>query len=74
MDDQYLSKGNDWFELSIDDGKVKVLIFFKIIEHDGGACIYEAFVSVDTNAILMNDEFLIIDIGRKIISEDKGRI
>ncbi|GJZ42559.1 hypothetical protein Tco_0589814 [Tanacetum coccineum] len=38
------------------------------------ACIYGAFVSVDTNDILTNDEFLILDVGGKIISEDNGRI
>ncbi|GKB10168.1 hypothetical protein Tco_0844091 [Tanacetum coccineum] len=71
----YASKGDDWFELSTDDvGKVKVLRGFRMIEHDGRACIYEAFVSVDTNDILMNDEFRILDFGRKIISEDNGRI
>nr|GEZ81469.1 hypothetical protein [Tanacetum cinerariifolium] len=50
--------------------KVKVLRVFEMIEHDEGACIYVAFVSVDTNDILMNDEFLILGVGRKIISED----
>ncbi|GKB50071.1 hypothetical protein Tco_0900824 [Tanacetum coccineum] len=70
----YASKGDDWFELSTDDGKVKALRFFEMIEHDGGACIYGAFMSVDTNDILMNDEFPILDAGRKIISEDNGGI
>nr|GEX86335.1 hypothetical protein [Tanacetum cinerariifolium] len=74
MDDQYPSKGDDWFELSIDNGKVKVLRVFKMIEYDGRACIYGAFVSVNTNDILSNDEFSILDVGRKIISEDNGRI
>nr|GEV70928.1 30S ribosomal protein 3, chloroplastic-like [Tanacetum cinerariifolium] len=46
----------------------------KMIEHDGRACIYGAFVSVDTNEILMNDEFPILDVGRKIISKDNGGI
>ncbi|GJS29806.1 hypothetical protein Tco_0490426 [Tanacetum coccineum] len=74
-EDQYPSKGDDWFELSIDDvGKVKVLRVFKMIEHDGRACIYGAFVSVNTNDILTNDEFPILDVGRKIISKDNGRI
>ncbi|GJS33177.1 hypothetical protein Tco_0531559 [Tanacetum coccineum] len=41
-----------------------------MIEHDGRACIYGAFVSVDTNVFFMNDEFPILDVGRKIISED----
>nr|GFB12757.1 hypothetical protein [Tanacetum cinerariifolium] len=54
--------------------KVKVLRVFEMIEHDGRACIYEAFVSVDTNDILTNDEFLILDVGKKIILEDNGRI
>ncbi|GJS25003.1 hypothetical protein Tco_0453635 [Tanacetum coccineum] len=57
-----------------DIGKVKVLRVFKMIEHDGRACIYGAFVSVDTNDILMNDEFPIFDVGRKIILEDNGGI
>ncbi|GJW39814.1 retrovirus-related pol polyprotein from transposon TNT 1-94 [Tanacetum coccineum] len=43
-------------------------------EHDGRACIYGAFVSVNTNDILTNDEFPILDVGRKIISKDNGRI
>nr|GFC24303.1 hypothetical protein [Tanacetum cinerariifolium] len=54
--------------------KVKVLRVFKMIEYDGRACIYGAFVSVNTNDILSNDEFSILDVGRKIISEDNGRI
>ncbi|GJU77979.1 hypothetical protein Tco_1275049 [Tanacetum coccineum] len=54
--------------------KVKFLRVFEMIEHDGRVCIYGAFVSVDTNDILMNDEFPILDVGRKIISEDNGRI
>nr|GEZ78179.1 hypothetical protein [Tanacetum cinerariifolium] len=53
-------------------GKVKVLRFSKMIEHDGRACIYGAFVSVDINDILMNDEFPILDVGRNIISKDKN--
>ncbi|GKE13355.1 hypothetical protein Tco_1416906 [Tanacetum coccineum] len=43
-----------------------------VSKHDGGACIYGAFVSVNTNDILTNDEFPILDVGKKIISEDKG--
>nr|GEX00884.1 reverse transcriptase domain-containing protein [Tanacetum cinerariifolium] len=58
--------------ISEDNGKVKVLRFFKMIEQDDRACIYGAFVSVDTNDILTNDEFLILDVGRKIILEDNG--
>nr|GEY44411.1 reverse transcriptase domain-containing protein [Tanacetum cinerariifolium] len=69
---QYASKGDDWFELSTDDGKVKVLRVFEMIEHDGRACIYGTFMSVDTNEILTNDEFPILDVGRKIISKDNG--
>nr|GEX89079.1 hypothetical protein [Tanacetum cinerariifolium] len=68
----YDSKGDDWFDLSIDDGKVKVLRCFEMIEHDGKACINGAFMSVDTNEILTNDEFPILDVGRKIILEDNG--
>nr|GEV62410.1 hypothetical protein [Tanacetum cinerariifolium] len=36
------------------------------------SCIYRDFVSVDTNDIFMYDEFPILDVGRKIISEDNG--
>ncbi|GJX88411.1 hypothetical protein Tco_0340425 [Tanacetum coccineum] len=55
-------------------GKIKVLRFFEMIEHNGRACIYGAFVSVDTNDIYINDEFPILDVGMKIISEDNGKI
>ncbi|GKD38539.1 hypothetical protein Tco_1258746, partial [Tanacetum coccineum] len=58
--------------MSNEVGKVKVLRFFEMIEHHGTSCIYEAFVSVDTIDILTNDEFPILDVGRKIISEDNG--
>nr|GEV11378.1 hypothetical protein [Tanacetum cinerariifolium] len=34
------------------------------------ACLYGAFVSVNTNDIFTNDEFSILDVGRKIISKD----
>nr|GEX60101.1 hypothetical protein [Tanacetum cinerariifolium] len=54
------------------ESKIKVLRVFEMIGHDGRACIYGAFVSVDTNDILMNDEFPILDVGRKIILEDNG--
>nr|GEX09566.1 hypothetical protein [Tanacetum cinerariifolium] len=71
MDDQYPSKGDDWFELYINDvRKVKVLRTFEMIENDGRAYIYRAFGSVDTNDIFTNDEFPILDVGRKIISKD----
>ncbi|GKA39282.1 hypothetical protein Tco_0731833 [Tanacetum coccineum] len=55
-------------------GMVKVLRVFEMIGHDGRACIYGVFVSVDTNDILMNNEFPILDVGRKIISEDNGGV
>ncbi|GJT21052.1 hypothetical protein Tco_0890989 [Tanacetum coccineum] len=55
-------------------GKVKVLRVLDMIEHDSRACIYGALVSVDTNDIFSNNEFLILDVGRKIISKDNGRI
>nr|GEV65486.1 hypothetical protein [Tanacetum cinerariifolium] len=71
-DDQYPSKEDDWFELSIDDGKVKVFRVFEMIEHDGKACIYGPFVRVDTNDILTNNEFPVLNVGRKIITEDNG--
>nr|GEV78016.1 hypothetical protein [Tanacetum cinerariifolium] len=77
MDDRYPSKGDDWFELSTDDGeygKVKVLRVLEMIEYDSRACIYGALVSVNTNNIFSNNEFLIHDVGRKIISKDNGRI
>ncbi|GJV88071.1 hypothetical protein Tco_1532009 [Tanacetum coccineum] len=77
MDDRYPSKGDDWFELSTDDGeygKVKFLRVLEMMEHDSGACIYGALVSVNTNDIFSNNEFPILDVGRKIISKDNGRI
>ncbi|GKB45937.1 hypothetical protein Tco_0896690, partial [Tanacetum coccineum] len=43
-----------------------------MMEHDSGACIYGALVSVDTNDIFSNNEFPILDVGRKIISKDNG--
>ncbi|GJV61506.1 hypothetical protein Tco_1467606 [Tanacetum coccineum] len=58
--------------MSNEVGKVKLLRCFEMIKHDGIACINRAFVSVDTNGILTNDEFPILDVGRKIISEDNG--
>nr|GEZ42585.1 putative Gag-Pol polyprotein [Tanacetum cinerariifolium] len=42
--------------------KVNVLRVIEMIEHDGRACIYGAFVSVDTNDILTNDKFPILDV------------
>ncbi|GJX86140.1 hypothetical protein Tco_0336914 [Tanacetum coccineum] len=43
--------------------------------HEGSWTIWRrSFVSVDTNDILTNNEFPILDVGRKIISEDNGRI
>nr|GEW01371.1 hypothetical protein [Tanacetum cinerariifolium] len=55
-------------------GKVKVFRVFEMIEHDGRACIYGAFVSVNTNDIFTNDEFPILNVGRKIISKDNVEI
>ncbi|GKE18313.1 hypothetical protein Tco_1425890 [Tanacetum coccineum] len=43
-----------------------------MMEHDSGACIYGALVSVNTNDIFSNNEFPILDVGRKIISKDNG--
>ncbi|GJR27823.1 hypothetical protein Tco_1104055 [Tanacetum coccineum] len=43
-----------------------------MMEHNSGACIYGALVSVDTNDIFLNNEFPILNIGRKIISKDNG--
>nr|GEX90839.1 hypothetical protein [Tanacetum cinerariifolium] len=57
-------------QLFMEVGKVKVLRVFEMIEHDGRACIYRAFVSVNTNDIFTNDEFPIVNVGRKIISKD----
>nr|GEZ78590.1 hypothetical protein [Tanacetum cinerariifolium] len=51
-------------------GKVKFLRVFEMMKHDSGACIYERFMSVDTNDIFLNDEFPILDVRRKIISKD----
>nr|GEU43676.1 retrotransposon protein, putative, Ty1-copia subclass [Tanacetum cinerariifolium] len=70
MDDRYPSKGDDWFELSTDEGKIKVLRVLEMIEHDSRACIYGALVSVDTNDIFSNNKFPILDVRRKIISKD----
>ncbi|GJQ92185.1 putative reverse transcriptase domain-containing protein [Tanacetum coccineum] len=55
-------------------GKVKVLRVLEMMEHDSGACIYGALVSIDTNDIFSNNEFLILDVERKIISKDNDRI
>ncbi|GJY12520.1 hypothetical protein Tco_0381829 [Tanacetum coccineum] len=77
-DDRYPSKVDDWFELSADDGeyvgKVKVLRVLEMMEQDSEACIYGTLMSVDTNDIFSNNEFPILDVGRKIISKDNGRI
>ncbi|GKG43186.1 hypothetical protein Tco_0479870, partial [Tanacetum coccineum] len=54
--------------------KVKVLRVLEMIEHDSRACIYGALMSVDTNDIFSNDEFPILDVWRKIISKDNGKI
>nr|GEX64105.1 retrovirus-related Pol polyprotein from transposon TNT 1-94 [Tanacetum cinerariifolium] len=51
-------------------GKVKVLRVLEMMEHDSRACIYGAFISVNTNDIFSNNEFPILDVGRKIISKD----
>nr|GEW39962.1 retrovirus-related Pol polyprotein from transposon TNT 1-94 [Tanacetum cinerariifolium] len=59
--------------MSNEVGKVKVLRVLKMIEHDSGACIYGALVRVDTNEIFSNNEFPILDVGRKIISKDNGK-
>ncbi|GJT84017.1 hypothetical protein Tco_1058359 [Tanacetum coccineum] len=72
MDGQYPSKEDDWFELSTNDGdevaKGRVLRVLEMMEHDSGSCIYGALVSIDTNEIFSNNEFPILDVGRKIIS------
>ncbi|GJS09024.1 hypothetical protein Tco_0365820 [Tanacetum coccineum] len=59
-------------EVSNEVGKVKVLRVLDMIEHDSRACIYEAPVRVDTNDIFSNNEFPILNVGRKIISKDNG--
>ncbi|GKB58324.1 hypothetical protein Tco_0914510, partial [Tanacetum coccineum] len=41
-------------------------------KHDSRVCIYGALVSVDTNEIFLNNEFPILDVGRKIISKNNG--
>nr|GEZ28114.1 UBN2 domain-containing protein [Tanacetum cinerariifolium] len=43
-------------------GKIEFLICFEMIENDGRACIYGAFVSVDTYDIFAKNEFPIFDI------------
>nr|GEW63584.1 hypothetical protein [Tanacetum cinerariifolium] len=50
--------------------KIEFLTSLKIIEHDRRACIYGAFMSVDTYDILTNNEFPIFDIWEKIFTED----
>ncbi|GJZ58184.1 hypothetical protein Tco_0613678 [Tanacetum coccineum] len=60
--------------MSNEVGKVKVLRVLDMIDHDSRACIYEALMSVDTNDTFSNNEFPILDVGRKIISKDNGRI
>nr|GEX34838.1 reverse transcriptase domain-containing protein [Tanacetum cinerariifolium] len=57
---------------SVKASKVKFLRVLEMMGHDSGACIYGALVSVDTNDIFLNNEFLILDVGRKIISKDNG--
>ncbi|GKC65046.1 hypothetical protein Tco_1097644 [Tanacetum coccineum] len=57
-----------WHEVE----KVNVLRVLKMMENDCGACIYGALVSVNTNDIFSNNEFPILDVGRKIISKDNG--
>nr|GEU78303.1 putative reverse transcriptase domain-containing protein [Tanacetum cinerariifolium] len=52
--------------------KVKVLRVLEMMEHDSGACIYGALVSVHTNDIFSNNEFPILDVGRKIIPKENG--
>ncbi|GKA84699.1 hypothetical protein Tco_0806353 [Tanacetum coccineum] len=44
-----------------------------MMEHDSGACIYGALISIDTNDIFLNNEFPILDVERKIISKDNGK-
>ncbi|GKD10565.1 hypothetical protein Tco_1190250 [Tanacetum coccineum] len=58
--------------VSNEAGKVKVLRVLEMMEHDSRSCIYGALVSVDTNDIFSNNEFPILDVGRKIISKDNG--
>ncbi|GKE32375.1 hypothetical protein Tco_1451697, partial [Tanacetum coccineum] len=70
------SDGSDESEDS-DDSDLENLNFWRLArflrwEHDSGACIYGALVSVDTNNIFSNNEFPILDVGRKIISKDNG--
>ncbi|GJS32069.1 hypothetical protein Tco_0530451 [Tanacetum coccineum] len=60
--------------MSNEVGKVKVLRVLDMIKHDSRACIYRALVKVDTNDIFSNNEFSILNVGRKIISKDNGRI
>ncbi|GJV64644.1 hypothetical protein Tco_1475472 [Tanacetum coccineum] len=59
-----------WIIWSNEVGKVKVLRVLEMMEHDSGACICGALMSVDTNDIFSNNEFLILDVRRKIISKD----
>ncbi|GKD43363.1 hypothetical protein Tco_1268008, partial [Tanacetum coccineum] len=54
--------------------KVKVLRVLEMMEHDSRACIYGALVSFETNEIFLNDKFPILDVWKKNISKDNGRI
>ncbi|GJV09900.1 putative reverse transcriptase domain-containing protein [Tanacetum coccineum] len=54
--------------------KIKLLTSLDMIEHDGRACIYEVLVSVDTNDILTNDKFPVLDIGKEFILVNDTRV
>ncbi|GJV52088.1 hypothetical protein Tco_1447829 [Tanacetum coccineum] len=45
-----------------------------VIEHDGRACIYGVLVSVDTNDILTEDNFPVLDIWKEFILVNDTRV
>ncbi|GKD69385.1 hypothetical protein Tco_1323475, partial [Tanacetum coccineum] len=51
-------------------GKIEFLTGLEIIKHDRRACVYGAFMSVDTYEILTNNEFTIFDIWENIFTKD----
>ncbi|GJR37016.1 hypothetical protein Tco_1212700 [Tanacetum coccineum] len=54
--------------------KIKLLTSLDMIEHDGRAFIYGVLVSVDTNDILTNDKFPVLDIGKEFILVNDTRV
>ncbi|GJV54407.1 hypothetical protein Tco_1450148, partial [Tanacetum coccineum] len=59
---------------SEEQSKIEFLTGLEIIVHDCRACIYRAFVSVNTYDIPTNNEFPIFDIWEKIFTEDDALV